>query len=137
MFSPAETQRRYMRRFMPSMTAYVVLLIGSNFVIDRFQPQGVALLALAALPALAIVAVIWAMAMWVVEQSDEFIRMRMVQAMLFATALLLAVMTVWAFVEDTGMVPVRPRHLAFPLWCVGLVIGQTVLWLRDRTGRPE
>lgn len=137
MFSPAETQRRYMRRFMPSMTAYVVLLIGSNFVIDRFQPQGVALLALAVLPALAIVAVIWAMAMWVVEQSDEFIRMRMVQAMLFATALLLAVMTVWAFVEDTGMVPARPRHLAFPLWCVGLVIGQTVLWLRDRTGRPE
>ncbi len=131
MLTPAQTHRRYMARFIPSITAYVLLLVGSNIVIERFQPQGAALIALALLPALAIVAVIWSMGMWVIEQPDEFVRMRMVQAMLIALALTLSVQTVWAFIEDTNMVPPRPRHLAFPLWCGGLACAQLVLRLRD------
>lgn len=132
MLTPREANRRYLKRFLPSMTAYMVLLIGSNIVINRYDPRGAALLALAILPALPILAVIWAMGMAVIEQPDEYVRMKLIKAMLIGTAIMLAVLTVWSFLEDTGLVPAKPTHLAFPLWCVGLLIAQIWLWLRER-----
>ncbi len=130
--SPQEANRRYLRRFFPSMTAYVVLLIGANAIDARYHPQGAALALLAILPALPILAVIWAMGMAVIEQPDEYVRLKLVKAMLVATALMLSVMTVWSFLEDAGVVPAKPIHLSFPLWCIGLLIGQVWLWLRER-----
>ena len=99
---------------------------------SAYAPTGAPLIALAILPALPIIAVIWAMGMAIVEQPDEYVRAKLIHAMLIATALMLSVMTIWSFLEDTGAVPHKPVHLAFPLWCAGLLIGQTWLWLRDR-----
>lgn len=130
--SPTDANRRYLRRFFPSMTAYVAMLLASNFLRDRFEPDGAALVALAVMPALPILAVIWAMGMAVVEQPDEYVRMKLVKAMLVATAILLGVTAVWSFLEDAGAVPSKPVHLAFPLWCAGLLIAQLWLWLRER-----
>ncbi len=136
MLTMRDANRRYLMRFFPSMTAYVVLLLGSNRVEALYHPTGAALIVLAVLPALPIIAVIWAMGMAVVEQPDEYVRRKLVHAMLIATALMLAVMTMWSFLEDTGAVPAKPVHLAFPLWCAGLLAGQTWLWARERIARP-
>jgi len=130
--TPREANRRYLLRFFPSMTLYVILLLTANLIDARYHPQGIALIALAIVPALPILAVIWAMGMAVVEQPDEYVRRKLVHAMLIATALMLAVTTVWSFLEDAGAVPAKPVHLVFPLWCIGLLIAQTWLWFRDR-----
>lgn len=130
--TPRDANRRYLWRFFPSMTLYIVLLLAANHLDARYHPHGTALIALAVIPALPILAVNWAMGMAVVEQPDEYIRRKLVHAMLIATALMLAVTTVWSFLEDAGAVPAKPVHLVFPLWCIGLLIGQTWLWLRDR-----
>ena len=135
--TPRIANRRYLLRFFPSMTLYVVLLLTANDLDARYHPHGAALVALAVLPALPILAVIWAMGMAVVEQPDEYVRRKLVHAMLIATALMLAVTTVWSFLEDAGAAPAKPVHLVFPLWCVGLLIAQTWLWLRERFVRAD
>ncbi|GAA0737781.1 hypothetical protein [Sphingomonas japonica] len=130
--SPKEANRRYLRRFFPSMGVYVVLLLGSNRIQHWYQPTGAALFALAILPALPILAVIWALGMAVIEQPDEYIRLKLVKSMLIGTAILLAVTTVWSFLEDAGVVPPKPIHLAFPLWCAGMFLGQCFIWMQER-----
>ena len=132
MLTMRQANRRYLNRFIPSMTCYAVFLLGSNMVEATYAPTGAPLSALAILPALPIIAVIWAMGMAIVEQPDEYVRAKLIHAMLIATALMLSVMTVWSFLEDTGAVPGKPVHLAFPLWCAGLLVGQVWLWARDR-----
>jgi hypothetical protein len=132
-----QANRRYLNRFIPSMTCYAVLLIASNKVEAAYAPTGAPLIALAILPALPIIAVIWAMGMAIVEQPDEYVRAKLIHAMLIATALMLSVMTAWSFLEDTGVVPHKPVHLTFPLWCAGLLLGQIWLWARDRIAGRE
>ena len=132
MLTPRQAIRRYFRRFVPSMTAYLVLLIGSNLARRAWHPGGVGLVALAVLPALPIVAVIWSMGMYIVEQSDEYQRLRLVKATLMGTALMLSTTTVWSFLEDAHLLPAKPVHFAFPLWCVGLLTAQAGLWLQER-----
>ena len=124
--------RRYTIRLTASMVAYGAALVGSNLVIAHAHPTGVALVVMAVLPSLPILVVLWTMGLFVVEMPDEYQRMRMVQAMLFATAILLAVLSGWSFLQDDGVVPPQPAHLAFPLWCAGLGLGQCGLALRER-----
>lgn len=132
MFTPRQAIRRYFLRFVPSMTAYVVLLIGSNLVRRAWRPGEAATVALAVLPALPIVAVIWSMGKYISEQSDEYQRAQLVKATLIGTALMLSITTVWSFLEDTKLVPAKPVHFAFPLWCAGLLAAQVGLRLRER-----
>lgn len=127
--------RRYLFRVIPCMLAYVGLLFGSNMAIRAWDPEGAALAALAVLPALPILGVIWALGMVIVEQTDEYQRMKMVRAILIATAILLSVTTVWSFLEDDGLISPKPQHLTFPLWCFGLIVGQLYGWVRDLSGR--
>ena len=50
MLTPRQAIRRYFIRFVPSMTAYVVLLIGSNLVRRAWHLGEMATVALAVLP---------------------------------------------------------------------------------------
>ena len=76
--SPAA--RRYMKRFIPSMLLYVVVLTGSIMALDRLAPQGPLLWVLAVAPALPILLVIAVMGLYVVEETDEVPRTIAVQA---------------------------------------------------------
>lgn len=124
--------RRYVQRMFVSMSAYVFLLIGSNLARKSLHPSHLALVGLALLPALPIIAVIWSMGLYIAEQPDEYVRAQLVRATLIGTALMLSVMTVWSFLEDARLVHAKPVHLAFPLWCTGLLLAQAGLRLRDR-----
>ena len=53
--------RRYMKRFIPTMLLYVVVLMASILAIKRLHPEGPLLWALAVAPAVPILAVIWVM----------------------------------------------------------------------------
>ncbi len=132
MLTPRQAIRRYFRRFVPSMAAYVILLIGSKLARRAWHPGKGATVALAVLPALPIVAVIWSMGMYLAEQSDEYQRTQLVKATLIGTALMLSVTTVWSFLEDAHLAPTKPVHFAFPLWCAGLLMAQAGLRLRER-----
>jgi hypothetical protein len=125
-------QRRYLRRFFPAMTAYVVILFACTWVAKHHDPHGAALFLLSLLPALPLLAVIAVMGMYLAEETDEFIRNRLVVSMIGGIGITLAITTVWGFLENGGVVPHFATFLAFPLWCGSFGVTQCALNLRDR-----
>lgn len=128
--SPAA--RRYMKRFIPSMLLYVVVLTASLVAIGQFRPQGPLLWALAVAPALPILAVIVVMGLFLVEETDELPRLVMAQSMLWGIGITLAVATVWGFLENADLVPHLSSFLMFPLFCGAMGIAQPFVWRRYR-----
>lgn len=130
-------QRRYLRRFLPAMTGYVVLLFGSTWVVREYAPTGPALFLLALLPALPLLAALGIMGLYLIEEQDEFIRNRLVAAMIGGLGIQLAVLTAWGFLEDRQVLPHFPTYLAFPLWCGAFGLVQCARSLVDRrAGQP-
>jgi hypothetical protein len=126
MHNPA--YRAYVRRFVPIMLAYVAAIILASFAIpDGAQATGWSI-AIALLPGLAIVGVIWAMGRLLIELSDEYLRMIEVKKALIATGFALAVTSVWGLLELYTDVPRVPIFFVFPVWCAGLGLGS--LWAR-------
>jgi len=126
--------RRYTRRFFPTMIAYVAVLFACVWAIKTWQPTGLALVVLSVLPALPVVAVIAVMGLYLLEETDEFLRQRIASCMLFGTGVLLAATTIYAFLVNGGAVPASAElpMWAFPLWCASWGLAQCVLGLRDR-----
>ena len=115
--------RAYLRRMPPLTIAYVAALLAAIYAYEEYRPHGLALAVLALLPALPIVGFIWAMARFLIDESDEYQRRMMAQRALIATAFTLVVTTIWGFLELFKAVPHVPVFAAFILWCLGLGLG--------------
>ena len=130
--------RRYLKRFFPTMTAYVVALFGATWALRHYDPQGIALILLSVLPALPIIGVIGVMGLYLLEEKDEYLRARIVTAMLVGLALMLSITSAWGFMEEAGVLPHLPAYFAFIIWCAGWGLSQCVAGLRERmSGRGE
>jgi hypothetical protein len=124
-------QRAYQRRAVPLMGTYVVALVVAIVLHDRFAPTGPLAVALAILPALPLIGVIWAMGRLLVEEQDEYLRSLHVRQFMIATGFMLAVTCIWGFLETFELVPHVPMYWAFVIWCAGLGIGTLVNELRS------
>lgn len=124
--------RRYMKRFLPSMLLYVVVLMASIIAIKRLHPEGPLLWVLAVAPALPILLVIAVMGRYLVEETDEFLRSMAVQAMLWGIGITLALATIWGFLENADLVPHVSSFLAFPIFCAAMGLSQPFIWRRYR-----
>jgi hypothetical protein len=118
--------RQYNRRTLIWSFAYIIALFAAVSIDKAFAPTGPAAFAIAILPALPIIYFIWALGRYLVEESDEYIRMRQVQAALIATGLLLGIGTFWGFLETFGLVPHVPSWAVVPVWAIGLGVGNVV-----------
>jgi ABC-type proline/glycine betaine transport system permease subunit len=125
-------QQRYIRRFCPTIFAYVAVLFASIWAIRHLRPEGALLVVLAVLPAIPVLAVLGVMGLYLAEERDEFIRARLVTSMIGGIGLTLAFTTVWGFLENGGVVPHFETYLAFALWCGSFGLVQCLLNLRDR-----
>lgn len=132
MRSTTAAGRRYLRRFWPTMTAYVVAIFFAAWAIKTWQPTGLALVALSILPALPIIAILGVIALYLMEETDEYLRGRVVTAMVAGLGLMLAVATAWGFLEEGGVVPHVPAYWAFILWCMFWGLAQCAMSVRDR-----
>lgn len=118
--------QRYNRRMLFASFAYAIGL-GAALLIFTGQTVSKPVAALLALlPTLPVFAMIWAMARYVIEETDEYLRTRTVHAALVATGLLLAIATFWGFLTTFGVAPNVPMWAAVPVWCLGLGIGHLV-----------
>lgn len=126
--------RRYVRRFIPTMLAYVAALFASIWIIRHQAPTGGALVAVSVLPALPIVGVVVVMGRYLMEETDEFLRQRIATCMLFGTGVLLSLNSIYAFLTNSGAFDPDPELFmwAFPIWCGSWGLAQCVLGLRDR-----
>lgn len=123
--SARTASNRYARRFTVSMLAYAALLIGSVWVLRNTPPApGAWRYLFAVAPALPLLATIWAMGAYLVEEADEFKRAILAQAMLWGIGITLSFTTVWGFLEENAGVPHFPLYLAFPVFCAGMGVAQ-------------
>ncbi|HEY1753324.1 MAG TPA: hypothetical protein VGG29_18855 [Caulobacteraceae bacterium] len=130
--TPTPAARRYLRRFFIAQTCYVLLLTAAVFAY-RVLPHGSPLLWLAAIaPAVAVLAVIVIMGLYLAEETDEFERAIQSQAALWATGGLLALATLWGFLELFDLAPHVESWAAFVVWAVLLGLAQPLVRRRYR-----
>ncbi|MBO9715007.1 hypothetical protein [Sphingomonas sp.] len=124
--------QRYLRRFTPMMIAYVVVLFAATWAIEAYKPHGAALVALSVLPALPIIGVIAVIGLYLAEETDEFLRQRIVACQLFGVGVLLSASTVLGFLQIGGVIGKVDVFWGFPLWCAAWGLAQCALSLRDQ-----
>ena len=123
-----EAQQRYIKRVMVFSSAYLVAIALQVSLLSDSDPSIAARVALALLPAFAIIGVFWAIGRLIVEEQDEFLRMLIVRQALIATGFALAAATLWGFLESTGVV----IHLDAYWWAVAWFFGQFVGAIANR-----
>lgn len=122
--------RRYMSGLMGGMLAYMALLVLAGLAEELGWLTGLPLALLGATPLVPILGCIFVMGRYLVEEQDEYLRMRSAHAGLIATGLLLSVATIWGFLEQRGLTAHVPASYAFIVWCAGLGLGQFIQKLR-------
>jgi hypothetical protein len=128
--SPAA--RRHTRRFVRAATAYVVLLTIAIGAYRRLHPVGATAYLLALAPAVPLVFAIVSIGIYLREETDEFERAVKSESAIWATGGLLAVATVWGFLEMFRLVPHVDSWVAFPIWALFLVPAEIFLRRRYR-----
>jgi len=127
--SPA--MRRFMNRFWPLMAAYSVLLPTVGWIIEAPTAAFGAYL-LACLPALPLVGITVYLAFYLFEETDEFLKVRMVEALLWGLGAILVISTVWGFLELLAGAPRLPLHWLFPIFCVAMGVADLLARWRYR-----
>src|ERR1700751_5148924 len=92
--------RQYLRRFGLAMSAYIALLLIVATSFHRFHHTGPVAYFLAVLPAMAIIAQIVPVGLYLAEEKDEFQRNLFVQALLWGLGGVLAVTSVLGMLES-------------------------------------
>lgn len=134
MLTRTPAARRYTRRFVPTMIAYVLAVLGTSSAVARFHPGGAPLVALSLLPALPILGMLLVIGLYVREETDEYLRQRIVTAMLVGIAVVLAAATVLGFLQIYHAIGQIDLFWAFPLWCGTWGLAQCAMAWRDRVG---
>ncbi|MFN3864758.1 MAG: hypothetical protein ACK4RT_10810 [Erythrobacter sp.] len=118
--------RRYFAVHIGLSVLYIALVgFASLFIPDDAAPTpGVIMFAL--LPGLVVLGWIWNMGVLLVTMEDEYLRMLEVRKMLWASAITLSICGGWGLVELFATVPRLPVFFVFPIWCVGLALGQLI-----------
>jgi amino acid permease len=124
--------KRYARRFTAAMSLYALALVVAIGAYIRIQPTGVLAYALAIAPAIPLVAAIVIIGLYLREETDEFERAVQVESALWATGGMLAIATVWGFLETFRLAPNVPTWAVFPIWAVLLGPAQIIARWRYR-----
>ncbi|MFS0773125.1 hypothetical protein [Sphingomonas sp. 1P08PE] len=118
--------RRYNRRVLLLALAYVVVLLPAVYLLSRHMVAGPAAYALGVLPALPVIGFFAAIAAYLVEETDEYLRMLVIRQSLIATGIAMTAATVWGFLEGFELLPRLPGFYWAALWFVGLGMGSAV-----------
>lgn len=127
-FSPA--MGRYNRRMLAAGALYVVGLFTAIWAHDELRPDGILAFAVALLPSIGVLWMVWAMGRLLAEEQDEYLRHKLVRASLFGLGTLLTLATVWGFFEQFDLVPHVPTWAAVPVFALGLGFAQCTRWGR-------
>ncbi|MCU6453820.1 hypothetical protein LPN01_06995 [Sphingomonas sp. A2-49] len=129
-FSPA--QRRYNRRVLVLSVVYAALLFLAVYLLSRHLVAGPAAYVVGILPALAVSGFFLLMGRYLVEETDEYLRMLQIRQLLVATGIALTAATIWGFLEGFDLV----RHVVGYVWPIvyfaGLGFGAFVNYVIER-----
>lgn len=120
----------YNRRVLFSAFGYALGLGIAVTLWKNYELSTPAVLAISLLPTLPTFGIIWAMARYLAEEQDEYLRYRTIMAALVALGLVLALGILWGFLEMFELVPHVRAWWVLPVWAIGL--GLTQLWQKVR-----
>ena len=127
----------YTRRMLVASFGYMAGLGVAVTLHNRFELTGVIAFAVALLPVIPTLWMIWAMGRYLVEEQDEYLRYRAMLAALIGLGTVLSLGCFWGFLETFELVPHVPGWWAVPIWAIGMGAGQGWLALRDRREPSE
>jgi hypothetical protein len=128
--SPAAA--RFRRRQFLAMIVYVALLFTAIGVHLRLPGPGPLLYIAAVLPGLPLIGLIAAMGLYLREETDEFERTVQVESALWATGAVLAITSIWGFMEMFALAPHVDSWVVFPAWSVLLGLSGALIRRRYR-----
>ena len=130
----SHANNRYAIRLAVLMSAYILLLLLTKYMVKRDLAEGALMWVLAILPALPIVGVFWAIGRLLVEESDEYLRSLLVRQLLIGSAITLSVATVYGFLENFGLVGHVDAFYLTVLFFIGMGVGAAVNRLTGQRG---
>lgn len=127
--SPASL--RFLWRFIGATIVYGVLITGATWVARNLDPSPAGLVALSILPAIGIAASLIVIGLYLIEETDEYVRKRQAVAMLVSIGILLTLSTALGFLQQRNLIGTIDLLLVFPAWCVIWSIAQCWMAIRD------
>jgi amino acid transporter len=124
--------RRYQLRQAVCMIAYALVLVAVITLFRENPPPLQWRPAIAVLPATPILGIVAALACYLMEETDEFRRMRVIAQLLWGLAVTLSATTVWGFLETLAGFRHLPAFYVFPVFCVGMLSALPVIWWKYR-----
>jgi hypothetical protein len=119
-------QQRYNQRVLRLSVAYALFLFAAVFLLSRGMVHGPLAYVLGVLPALPVCGFFWMMGRYLIEESDEYLRMLQIRQLLIATGIALTAMTIWGFLEGFALVPHIVAYLWAVVWVGALGIGACI-----------
>ncbi|WP_271079421.1 hypothetical protein [Aurantiacibacter sp. MUD61] len=119
----SKAMRSYNQRFLGFSLAYMVVMLVSGTIAGELADGSPGMWVLAILPMFPVFGMIWTMFRYLQEETDEYLRLRAVNASLVGLGLVLVLGTGWGFLETFGLVPHVWAWWVFPTWAIGLGIG--------------
>jgi hypothetical protein len=124
--------KRYQRRVMVTMAAYLVVLFAAIFVVKHVHPHGWVLYTISVVPALPVLAMLGSMGLYLQEEKDEYIRLMTMRSLVVGTAALLTVIVVGDFLRAiSGAAPLAP-FASFVTFFLAFGAAQAVQKMRNR-----
>lgn len=120
----------YNRHVLVSSFGYALGLGIAVTLWDNYELSRPVVFAISLLPTLPTFGVIWAMARYLAEEQDEYLRQRTIMAALIALGFVLALGIFWGFLEMFELVPHVWAWWVLPVWAIGLGLAQ--LWQKVR-----
>ncbi len=118
--------KRYNRAVIILSLAYVAALFAAQVAIGRYGLAGAPAYLLAILPSLPIIGIFGAIGRYLIEESDEYVRLLTVRQTLVASGLALSVATAWGFLESFDLAPHFDAYWIAVIWFGGLGLGSCV-----------
>jgi hypothetical protein len=115
--------QRYNKRVIVLSLIYSALLVGAVYGFKHHLVNGVFAWVAGTLPALPIIGIFAAIGLYLLEESDEYLRMMTVRQTLWASGFSLSIATIWGFLESFDLVSHLPVYWVSVLWFGGLGLG--------------
>jgi hypothetical protein len=119
----SSAMRTYNRRVLAASMIYVVALLSGVALVRYYDPPAVVRVIVAIVVAMPVIFIIRAMALLLKEETDEYLRARLVEQSLIATGFMLTVATLYGFLNTFELAPRVDAWAVVPLWAFGLGIG--------------
>ncbi|AWW73346.1 hypothetical protein CD351_02770 [Erythrobacter sp. KY5] len=128
----SEALRNYNNRMLAASMAYVVGMLSGVWLYNNVELSKPLAFLAALLPTVPALGMVWAMARYLTDETDEYLRHRASLSAMIGLGFVLVAGTVWGFMETFGVAPHVWAWWVVPIFAIGLGIGQVVIAKSER-----